>query len=641
MPEPIHPDFFLKLTSVLTPSLSPNGDMLAFARSHVDHDEMKTHNSIAMLKLPDQESRSFTAGPSDTNPKFSPDGKSVSFLRPDGDDVAQIWIIPVAGGEARQVTTGPAAATEHAWSPDSRSLAFVANVDPDRLPPDHDHENHPRVRIARRIRYRHDQRGWVGDSFNQLFVVEAASGETRQLTEGEGDCSVPVWSPAGDRIAYISDEVEERDFNNDSEARVIPAVGGTPTAWSAGLHRVWALAWSPDGTRLAACGTHDPIMWDPRETSIYLLEAGRDCRNLTDGAYTSDPSSAEVRWLAEGIWFIGDRHGQSFLCRVDEEGGIVTEVGGPVKYSGGWAIDADATRAALIEVTAAAIDNLVLFDRSTGTRNQVTDFNRSYLEAHPPAAMEKFTIERGGQQIECRVLHPPDFDPGQRYPMVVDIHGGPHSRFSDWFDPYQQIIATAGYVVLGVNPRGSSSYGLDFAKMVLGDWGGEDFLDIMAGVDALCERDYVDADRLAVHGASYGGYMGSWIIGHDHRFKAAVVGAPCTNLHSMYGTSDIGVSFFEMNWRGTPLELRDALLAHSPISYVENVTTPVLLYHGENDLRCPIEQSEQYFVALLRLGREVEFLRYPDSPHGFRRSAHPALRTDCSRRILDWLEKHV
>ncbi len=643
MVKPIPPEYVYDLITVATPALSPDGSGLAFVRSTVDVNEMEYRTTIMMADPPGGAPRPFTQGPSDTAPKFSPDGSSIAFLRPDDAGVKQIWVIAIAGGEARQLTHGRENAVDHAWSPDARSLAFVSKVDPDALPDDHDPKRDPRARVAHRIRYRHDERGWLGDAFNQLFTIDVDTGEIDQLTGVAGDCAGPVWSAEGERIAYICDEVEDRDVTYGSEVRVTDASGEQdPRTWSEGLCRIWALSWSKDGSRLAALGTHDARMWDPRECSLYVLEPGKPCRNLTNGSYTGDPLASEVRWSADGhIYFIGDRHGESFLCRVEPDGGeLTTLAGGGLKYSA-WSLDDATQNAAMVEVTAAAIDNVIHVDLSTNQRTQLTAYNKHYLEEHPPAVMEKFTIEQGGQQIQSRVLFPPGFDPSKRYPMVLDIHGGPNSRFYDWYDPYQQLMATAGYVVLGVNPRGSSSYGLEFAKMVLGDWGGEDYRDIMAGVDEMCSRDYIDEDRIALHGSSYGGYMGSWIVGHETRFKAAIVGAPCANLHSMYGTSDIGVSFFEMNWGGTTEEFRESLLKHSPITYVDDVTTPVLLYHGENDLRCPIEQSEQYFVALKRRGKEVEFVRFPDSSHGFRKLGHPKLRVECSQRVLDWLAKYV
>jgi dipeptidyl aminopeptidase/acylaminoacyl peptidase len=255
--------------------------------------------------------------------------------------------------------------------------------------------------------------------------------------------------------------------------------------------------------------------------------------------------------------------------------------------------------------------------------------------------MEKFYISRSGLQIECRLWFPPDFDPSRQYPLVLDIHGGPNGAFYDSFVPLQQVLATSGYIVLAVNPRGSSTYGNGFMLAVLQDWGGADYLDLMAAVDQVVARPYVDGARLGVHGYSYGGYMSSWIIGHSDRFQAAVVGAPCIDLFSMYGTSDIGVSFGEPQWGGSLVDAAQELVRHSPISYASRVNTPVLLLHGEADLRCPIAQSEAYFVALKRLGKEVELVRFPDCAHSFLRTGHPKMREEYLSRTLDWFKKYL
>ena len=302
---------------------------------------------------------------------------------------------------------------------------------------------------------------------------------------------------------------------------------------------------------------------------------------------------------------------------------------------------ADAKSAVALTTHPDSAGDLQSVDMTSGAVAQLTDFNRKYFEQRPPAKLEKFTHSRNGFEIESRVLLPPDFDLASRYPLVLDIHGGPHGVFSDSFSPQQQVLATVGYIVLAVNPRGSSTYGTDFMTAVLGDWGGEDYLDIMSAVDLVCERDYVDESRLGITGYSYGGFMSSWIIGQDTRFKAAVIGAPCINLSSMYGTSDIGVRFGEVQWGGKRWDALDAFLEHSPLTYAPNVETPALLMHGEDDHRCPIEQSEQYFVTLKRLGKEVEFVRFPGSSHGFVRTGHPRLREEYLSRLLGWMNKHI
>jgi dipeptidyl aminopeptidase/acylaminoacyl peptidase len=295
-------------------------------------------------------------------------------------------------------------------------------------------------------------------------------------------------------------------------------------------------------------------------------------------------------------------------------------------------------------VTASSPDSpgdLIHVELTTGQTTKLTAYNAAYMKEHPAARLEKFSIERGGTEIECRLWFPPEFDPDVSYPLVLDIHGGPNGAFYDTFVPAQQVLATAGYLVLAVNPRGSSTYGNDFMMAVLEDWGGEDYLDLMAAVDEVCQRSYVDSARLGVHGYSYGGYMTSWTVGHTNRFKAAVVGAPCINLVSMYGTSDIGISFGEAQWGGSIADGMDKMLERSPITYASRVETPVLLLHGETDARCPIGQSEEYFTALKRLGKEVEFVRFPGCSHMFPRMGHPKMREEYLTRTLGWFDRFL
>jgi dipeptidyl aminopeptidase/acylaminoacyl peptidase len=304
-------------------------------------------------------------------------------------------------------------------------------------------------------------------------------------------------------------------------------------------------------------------------------------------------------------------------------------------------LDRDAARAVVAATPPDSPAELYLIDATSNTLKRLSDENRDYLAQHPPAQLEKFVVQRHGVDLECRLWLPPEFDPAQRYPLILDIHGGPNSAFYDAFNLIQQMLATAGYAVLAVNPRGSTTYGQAFTMAVLGDWGGEDYQDLMAAVEATVARPSIDAARLGVHGYSYGGFMTSWIIGHTSRFKAAVVGAPCIDLPSMYGTSDIGVSFGELQWRGTRWEAFAQGVERSPLTYAPAVQTPVLLLHGEADLRCPIEQAEQYFVALKRHGKEVEFVRFPECSHLFLRVGHPKMREEYLRRTLAWFDRYL
>ncbi|MXY20773.1 MAG: S9 family peptidase [Dehalococcoidia bacterium] len=647
MPSPITPELVYELVSVASPSLSPDGGRLAFVRSQVDRESMETWSQIMVMDVASGESSPFTGGKSDSGPRYSPDGRHLAFVRPDDAGKSQIWVMPTGGGEARKLTDVAGGITDMAWSPDSGVLAFVSDIDPDRAPDDYDPKKEPRVSVVRRIRYRADGLGWRGEAFRHIFVVDRESGETRQLTNGEGDDSAPAWSPDGSTIAFVSDRRPDRETATHSDVYVTPASGGGMELRSQGLSSVAALCWSPSGDSMAVVGSDDDIVGAGWQSWLFVIEPGRAPRKLTDdsispaGGYAPLVPAPDMRWSYDGrISFIADARGESAIYQADAGTGDLRKVTGGGLMSQ-VSFDADMKTAVALTTPPDSAGDLHAADMTSGAVTQLTDFNRKYFEQRPPAKLEKVTHSRNGFEIESRVLLPPDFDPGASYPLVLDIHGGPHGVFSDSFNPQQQVLATAGYIVLAVNPRGSSTYGTDFMTAVLDDWGGEDYLDIMSAVDFICERDYVDESRLGITGYSYGGFMSSWIIGHDTRFKAAVVGAPCINLSSMYGTSDIGVRFGEVQWGGKRWNALDAFLEHSPLTYAPNVETPALLMHGEDDHRCPIEQSEQYFVTLKRLGKEVELVRFPGSSHGFVRTGHPRLREEYLSRLLGWMDKHV
>lgn len=632
---PLKPEHIHQLVEVGSPDLSPDGKRVVFVRKETNTETMTETSRLMLLADGDEAPRPFTSGPKDGAPQFRPDGRAIGFLRPAEDAKRQVWSIPVDGGEADQLTSVDSGVSAFAWSPDHGRLVVVSRVDPD----DRD-EAGPMTQVVNRVRYRDDGDGWRGDAFSQLFVVDVASGEAKQLTDGEGDHTAPIWSPDGSHIAFVCDALEGRDCSRHSEARVIAADGGEAATMSQGMTRVGSVAWSPGGHALVAAGSHDGDVWDPRQSWLYVLEPGHPARPVAgDFRTVVQPLPARCWSASDDFIYIADRAGESFLCSVHEDGGDEEVIlGGEQTFTALAVVD---DRAVVVANAPNRPCDLYAMDLKNGTGIQLTDVNADLLKAHPGAAVEKFTFERKGCEIESRLLFPDGFDEAKSYPLVLDIHGGPNGRFSDSYDVVHQLLTGAGYLVLAVNPRGSSSYGPDFMKAVLRDWGGEDFLDLMAAVDLVCERPYVDADRLGVHGYSYGGFMSSWIIGHDHRFRAAVIGAPVTNLYSFYGTSDIGVSFGENQFGGSVLENVEVLVERSPITYASEVQTPALLMTGETDYRCPIEQTEQFYVALKRQGKTAQFVRFPDSAHGFRKVAHPKLREEYYVRMLGWLEEYV
>ena len=651
MPEPITPELIYHLKTVSDPALSPDATFLAYTLGWVDEESLGARSRIMLVDLGSGSCKEVTDGEKDSAPKFSPDGSRLAFLRSVDGDPAQVWAMAADGGETKQLTQAAKGVFDYAWSPDGKTMVVCGDVDPEESDQDAQ-DKLPRVTVVRRVRYRYDTLGWRGDSHFHLSVLDLESLESRQITDGDWDDTAPVWSPDGSQIAFMSGRRDDRDILALSEVYTVPAAGGEPKLMSEGLFSVGALTWSPDGRRLAVVGSDAPegmVLW---QGWLYVLEDGKDPLRLTDDSvkpYLGFPPvmrPATLCWADDGrIIFLGERKGESFLFQTSSEDGRTEAVWGGSCLSTGLSLDRDAGQAVVAASFPDSPGDLYRIDLVTGAGERLSDHNGSYMQAHPAAVMEKFSIQRpGGEsgfEIESRLYFPPGFDASLTYPLVLDIHGGPNGAFYDAFVPAQQVLATAGYLVLAVNPRGSSTYGADFMMAVLGDWGGEDYLDLMAAVDDVVQRPYVDAERLGVHGYSYGGYMTSWAVGHTDRFKAAVVGAPCINLHSMYGTSDIGTSFGEAQWGGSSVDAVDKMLERSPITYASDVDTPVLLLHGDADARCPISQSEEYFTVLKRLGKEVEFVRFPGCSHLFPRMGHPKMREEYLTRTLGWFDRYL
>ena len=655
-------DLVYQLKTVADPAISPDGGRVVYAQSWIEGtgSTAQACSRLMMAALEDGEAgerpaggaTEFTQGSADGGPRFSPYGGRLAFLRArEAGQPRQIWVIGAHGGEARQLTSAPRGVQDFAWSPDSARIVYCADTEPAAGAAAGSQSEGPRVVEVSRVRFRHDLQGWRGDAHHHLFVVEVDSGDTTQITRGDWDDYGPVWSPDGSSIAFISGRRGDRDLRALTEAYVVNAGGGmagsgVAECWSGSLESTGAVAWSPDSRQLVAVASEDPagmVLW---QGWLYILQPGENPRRITtDGqrpALSSGPGAArqpDIRWMDDGrILFLGERRGESFLYQATAEGGEAGTLWGGGCLASGLSLDRDGRRAAVASSSPCCPSEVQVLDLPEGGSTPVARPNRDFLKRQPLASLEKFTIERGGCAIECRLWVPPFFDYSVSHPLILDIHGGPNGAFYDSFLPWQQALAGSGYLVLAVNPRGSSTYGNDFMRAVLDDWGGEDYLDLMAAVDHVCQRDYVDPERLGIHGYSYGGFMTGWTIGHTDRFAAAVMGAPCTNLYTMYGTSDIGISFGESQWGGSVMDTPEKLLARSPISYVRQVSAPVLLLHGESDFRCPVAQSEEYFVAMKRLGRTVEFVRFPGSNHAFPRTGHPRMREEYLSRLVAWFD---
>ncbi len=660
----IDSNIIFEMPAVAAPAIRPDGRAVAYVRSQVDRESMEGHAQIELVPFGGGAPRTLTAGPADGNPGWSPDGSTLAFLRSERSDgkpgPAQLWLLPGDGGEARRMTELPSAVVDFAWAPDGRRLVCVSDVDPDRRDggeggPD-GKDSVPRVREVRRVYYRADTIGWRGDAHRQLFLVDVDGGETRQITRGDYDCGLPAFSANGRMLAFVtSDRSATRTrkprgdelctMRMDRRTRQAPRV-------LVRRMQVGRPAWSPNGAEIAFVGSEQVEQAggydETTSPGLYVVNVRRGtARRLTDDRFHPHQSAlmfggeAPV-WANRRLYFAADARASSGVYSITPAGKGLRAERDAAETIAALAMTADASRAAFVSTAPQHPPEIATLDLRRGharRARRATSATEAYTQSHPPADVERFSVRRGGFDIDCWLMFPPSFDPSRRYPLVLEIHGGPNGAFMTAFQPLHQIVAGAGNLVLYVNPRGSTTYGADFTSRVFGDWGGEDYLDLMAALDAACRRPYVNERRLGVHGYSYGGYMTAWIVGHTDRFKAAIVGAPVTNLLSMWGTTDIGVTFGEDQWGGRPYRNLDWYIERSPLTYSDRVQTPVLLMHGEADVRCPITQSEEYFVALKRQGKTVEFVRFPECSHLFLRGGHPAMRREYLDRTVAWFKR--
>ena len=646
--KPITVDIGYEIVNPTGVSISPDGSSVVFGISNPDVTSGNLNNSlwIKNLKSPDSAPRALTNGNSDANPKFSPNGSSIAFIRTDSTGINQIWLLQMSGGEAAMITSLKENVRDFSWKPDSSGFAAVSDVNPD-YANENEHDETDVVSITR-IRYRHDELRWRGDSGTQIFDVDISTRESKQLTSDDGDQGIPSWSPDGSKLAFISDAMPDRDFHAENEVRVLELSSGKIASWSKGIADACSVNWLPDGDSLAIIGSEDFRLHSYYQGSIYILKPDSDPIRITDnnvapigGSHPAKNGSPLIINPDGTILFAGQSGAESHIYRskIGESGqNKIVNLGGQLTSC---EFDDTHNQFACIYSTPERSPEVFLGTLSDNSLHMVSDLNAEYFSNRLIGATERFSINRSGLDIESVLLYPANFDPSKKYPLVVNIHGGPHGLFANSFDITRQLLSSNGYFVLAVNPRGTSTYGKEYMLPVLGDWGGEDYNDIMAALDHVCDEDYIDTERLAVTGYSYGGFMSSWAIGHTDRFKCAVIGAPVTNIASFYGTADIGVNFGERQMGGSRPEIKDEYDFRSPLSYAENVSTPALLMHGDSDYRVPISQSEEYFVTLKRLGKVVEFVRFSGQNHGLMRTGDLKMRKEYLTRMLQWIDRYI
>jgi dipeptidyl aminopeptidase/acylaminoacyl peptidase len=680
--------------------ISPDGTRVAFVVKEPSPDKDEYRTAIWLAPADGSAAaRQITLGAKhDSAPRWSPDGRTLAFLSDRGDvlraggssaeprdpqrgsgklpdDATQVWLLPMDGGEARQLTRLPGNVTDLSWNPASSRLCVVSaaavaqrqrSVREPGSPPEGD------AHLIDSLQFMLNGAGYIYDKPTHLWIVDAVDGSAKRITDGPAPDEQPTWSPDGKQIAFVSRRHRDADLTWRQDIYLVSAKGGTVLRVTGGRgERAFTTpAWSPDGAWIAAQGHRFPAGNASRnDVWRFRAQRGDDGENLSGdsdlmvgAALGSDLFGfAEPRlfWSGDGrfITFDAPFEGAYELWAVEVQTRDVRRL-----TKGRHAItrpDASVTesglRVAAVWFSGQDAPDIEVYDVALGGGGADTN-GRAHrypdgarLSALMEDAWKGVEIvkpvtrwhEVDGRRIQGWFVEAPRRH-GKPAPLVVEIHGGPAtlygwSLFWEW-----QVLVAAGISVYVCNPRGSQGYGQDFCYANFRDWGTGPMSDVMGGVDALIDDGLVDPDRLGVTGGSYGGYLTSWIVGHTDRFTAAVSCRSVNDLSSAMLSGDIaGPNFGDYEYGANPWQDHELYWQHSPIAYATQIHTPLLIQHAEKDLRCPITQGEELFTILRSLKREVRFMRVPDESHELTRSGAPFRRVENINRIRDWFVHYL
>ena len=597
-------------------TFSPDGAKLALTVAEAPKGSGRNRD-IWVLDMASRALRQYTNAPkSDSHPRWSPDGRSLAFLS-DREGQAQIFVMPVDGGEARRLTDGKRAVQAFEWSPDGKEIAFLA-PEPETASDEKKTEEKDDARVV------------GGDKkLTRLWVLDVASQSVRQLTSDQWSMSELVWTPTGSRLVVKAtnhpdaDQWTERIYG-------IDVAGGALTEIAAPKGPVDDLRIAPDGKVVAylAARIDGP---SPHDLYLQPLDGGA-ARNLTGTAI--DRPIGAVRFRADGSLLALGQTGFSTSLFLVSQDGKADRLQTPAVTVTDVALARSGTLAFVGQTTVEAPE--VFVGTTSDRAERASHFNDrpAALALVRPEFLRYKSFD--GVDIEASLLVPAGRQQTDKVPLVVMVHGGPTGRWTDTYDSWGQVLVSHGFAVLYPNIRGSTGYGHRFLEMNRADWGGADFKDVMAGVDFVIGRGLADPDRLGIAGWSYGGYMAMWAITQTGRFTAAVAGAGMSDLAMEYGTEE-GPAYDEWFY-GLPYEQPEGFGRSSPIRYVKDAKTPVLLLHGESDPVDPLSQSQIFYRALKRYGVKSELVVYPREPHGFREERHIV---DVLGRMSGWFETYL
>jgi dipeptidyl aminopeptidase/acylaminoacyl peptidase len=658
IPDRLSASDIFRLQFAADPRISPDGKSVVYVRRMADIMSDKRISNLWVVRLDGSEDRPLTTGTySDSSPRWSPDGTRIAFIS-DRDGRPQLYVRWMDSGQTAKLTDLEYPPRDIAWSPDGRLISFDSHVPREALKiaalpkaPDGARWADP-PRAYDRLEYRFNNRGYLKPGFTQIFVVSASGGAPRQLTTGDFPhggfpfaAGEPVWTPDGRSLLFSANlrpDFEYQPLN--TEVYELDVTSGALKALTDRNGPDGAPAVSPDGGTIAYTGFDDRYQGH-QTTHLYLMN--RDGSETRVATPKLDRDVQSPRWAPDGrgVYFIYDDEGDTRLGFYSLKGNvaeIADHLGsGGSSYSGGASFTVAGNGALAFTWTTPSDpgDVAVASPRDPKPR-VITALNRELLTQKEPGAVEELWFESSldKRRIEGWIVKPPDFDPARKYPLILEIHGGPFANYGDRFDTIKQVWAAMGYVVLYVNPRGSTSYGEEFANLIHHAYPGDDFYDLNSAVDALLARGYVDPENLFVTGGSGGGVLTCWMVDRTTRFRAAASLYPVVNWYSWVLTSDLP-SFGTLYWfAGMPWDDTEEYMKRSVVSHVKNVRTPTMLMTGEEDYRTPISEAEQFYAALKLLKVETVLVRFPEEPHGL--SRRPSHQIAKALYVAGWFDRH-
>ncbi|MFZ0427334.1 MAG: S9 family peptidase [Acidobacteriota bacterium] len=634
------------------PQISPDGAHVVFVRNFMDIMKDRERGNLWIVESDGTDLRPLTTGlQNDFSPRWSPDGRKLLYASAT-DTGVQIFLRWMDTGQTARLTQLARSPQNLVWSPDGRWIAFTMLV-PEKpqplvslpAPPEGAEWADP-PKLIRKLEYRADGRGYLEDGFVHLFTLSAEGGTPRQVTQGEfHHPGAPVWTPDGKALIISANRHEDWEFEPLNSEIYEVRLDGTirELTHRNGPDRNPAV--SPDGSQIAYVGFDDRLQ-GYQVTHLYVMSRdGSDSRNLT-ADFDRDVQNPVWSHDGQGLYFQFDDQGTTKIGYLPTGAGVETvcaDVGGLSlgrPYSGGsYSVSPHGEIAYTLSRPDFPAEVAVTRLGQSGER-RLTRLNDDLFDQRTLGRVEEIWFDSSfdGRKIQGWVVTPPEFDSSRKYPLLLEIHGGPFADYGSRFAAEMQLYAAAGYVVLYTNPRGSTGYGEEFGNLIHHNYPGQDYDDLMSGVDALLARGYIDPDRLFVTGGSGGGVLSAWIVGKTHRFRAAVVAKPVINWYSFALTSDEYNFFYKYWFSGFPWDVPEEYLKRSPLSLVGNVTTPTMLMTGESDHRTPISESEQFYQALKLRRVDTAMVRIPGASHEI--TSRPSRLMAKVAYVLGWFEKH-